>query len=81
MKEKVQQQNNNNTKIDNQQVFEYLTNTTPQNTTTEHNHKNQPQTHDTIQDLKFGMYPLVVSFKAQPNWQSYKTQPPLPDWK
>ena len=48
-----------NTKIDNQQVFECSTNTTLQNTTT----KNQPQTHDTIQDSKFGMYRLAVRFQ------------------
>ena len=41
--------NNNKTKINNQQVFECLTNTVPQNTT-EHNYENQPQTHNIIQD-------------------------------
>ena len=42
-------------------MFGCLTNTTPQNTTT----KNQPQTHDTIQNLKFGMYRLAVRFQNQ----------------
>ena len=48
-KDSTTKYNNNNTKIDNQQVFECLTNTVPQNTT-EHNHENQPQTHNIIQD-------------------------------
>ena len=46
-------------KINNWQVFECLTNTTPQNTTI----KSKPQTHQTIQNLKCGMYWLVVSLK------------------
>ena len=45
----------NKTKINNQQVFECLTNTIPQNTTT-----NNHQTQNTVQDLKFRVYLLVV---------------------
>ena len=41
--------------IVNQQVFECLINTITQNTT-----KNQHQTHNTIQNLKFRVYLLVV---------------------
>ena len=41
--------------INNQQVFECLINTVPQNTTI-----NQHQTHNTIQNLEFGAYALVV---------------------
>ena len=76
-KDTTAKHNNNNTKIDNQHVFECLTNTVPQNTT-KHNHKNQPQTHNIIQDLKFGMYQLVVWFQIQLGWQLHQTQPSLP---
>ena len=52
---------NNNIRINNQQVFECVINTRTQNTTTNHN-----QTYDTIQNLKFGMYPIVVYLQTQP---------------
>ena len=59
-------------KTDNQQVFECLINTV---------HETQPQitkqTHSTIQDLKFGIYSLVVWSQTQLRWQSQQTQPTL----
>ena len=48
--------------------------------TTKHNHKHH-QIHNTIQDLKFGIYLLVVWFRTQLSWQSNQTQPTLANYQ
>ena len=53
-------------------MFECLINTTPQNTTTNHH-----QARNAIQELKFGVYSLVVYFQTQLSKQTHKTQPTL----
>ena len=58
--------------MDHQQMFECLTNTTPQNTTTNHHRK-----YNTVQNLKFGAYLLVIWDQIQLSKQTHETQPTL----